>query len=67
MFHQPPTNVSNAFQIWLVFPHPLVPSLLHGVCTHPINPLGIHLLECAHDNEYTWPHDAMQDVVALIA
>jgi hypothetical protein len=49
-----------------MFPHPLVPSLLHGVWTHPINPLGIHLLECAHDNEHTWPHDAIQDVVALI-
>jgi hypothetical protein len=50
-----------------VFPHPLVPSLLHGACTHPIEPLGIHLLECAHDNEHTWTHDAMRDVVALIA
>jgi len=67
MFHLPPTNVSNALLIWLMFPHPLVPSLLHGSCTNPIDPPGIHLLECAHDNEHTWTHDVTQDVVALIA
>jgi hypothetical protein len=23
------------------------------VCTHPINPMGIHLLPCTHGNKHT--------------
>jgi hypothetical protein len=29
------------------------------MCTHPIDPMGIHFLCCFHGNEHTWTHDAI--------
>jgi hypothetical protein len=38
------------------------------MCTHPINPIGIHLLCCAHDgNKCTKTHDVIHDIFAAIA
>ncbi len=47
------------FQIWLRLPHPSIVSIPWCVCTHPIDPMGIHLLCCVHANELTWTHDAI--------
>ncbi len=55
------------FRIQLEMPHPLIVSILWCVCTHPIDPIGIHLLHCAHDNERTWTHDAVHDTFVTIA
>jgi hypothetical protein len=41
------------FRTWFGLPHPSIASILRCVCTHPINPMGIHLLCCAHGNEHT--------------
>jgi hypothetical protein len=56
------TNFPNLLIIFLSFFHSALnmtctttslncryPSML---CTHPINPMGIHLLHCAHGNNY---------------
>jgi hypothetical protein len=34
--------------------------------THPINPMGIHLLRCAHGNKRTSTHDAIHDTFDAI-
>jgi hypothetical protein len=37
------------------------------MCVHTsINPMGIHLLHCAHGNEHTRTHDAICDIFAAI-
>jgi hypothetical protein len=48
---------STTFQIRLGLPHPSIASILQCMCTHPIDPMGIHLLCCAHVNKRTWTHD----------
>jgi hypothetical protein len=64
-----PTSLvfSTVFQIRLGLPHLLVASILQCGCTHPIDPMGIHLLCCAHDDEHTWTHDAIHDTSVAIA
>ncbi len=52
---------------WLRLPHPLIAGILWCVCTHPINPLSIHLLHFVHGNEHTRTHDAICDTFATIA
>jgi hypothetical protein len=47
-------------------PHLSIVSILQCVCTHPINPMGIHFLRCAHGNECTETHDAIHDTFAAI-
>jgi hypothetical protein len=37
------------------------------VCMHPIDPMGIHLLCCAHGNERIGTHDVICDTFATIA
>jgi hypothetical protein len=37
------------------------------VCTHPINPMGIHFLCCAHGNKHIWFHDVICDTFVAIA
>jgi hypothetical protein len=49
------------FRIQLGLAHPSIVSILQCVCTHPINPMGIHLLHCTHGNEYIKTHDAICD------
>jgi len=36
------------------------------MCTHPINPMGIHFLPYAHGNECTKTHDAIHDIFVAI-
>jgi hypothetical protein len=47
--------------------HPSIACILQCVCTHPIDPMGIHLLHCAHGNECTRPPDAICNTFAAIA
>jgi hypothetical protein len=53
--------------MWLEIPHPLIVGIPRCVCTHPIDPMGIHLLRCVHNNERTRTHDAIHDTFAAIA
>jgi len=36
------------------------------VCTHPIDPMGIHLLRYAHGNKHTRTHDVIHDTFVVI-
>jgi len=36
------------------------------MCTNPINPMGIHLLCCAQNNECTTTHDVICDIFPTI-
>jgi hypothetical protein len=54
-------------QMWLKLSHPSIASLPRCVCTHTINPMGIHFLCCAHDNECMVTHDAVCDTFVAIA
>ncbi len=36
------------------------------MCTHPIDPLVIHFLCCAHGNKCTWTHDVICDAFVTI-
>jgi hypothetical protein len=54
------------FCMWFGLPHPSITNIFQCVCTHPIDPMGIHLLHCVHDNECTRTHDAILDTFAAI-
>jgi hypothetical protein len=41
-------KISTDLRIQLKLPYPSITCLLGCVCTHPIDPLGIHLLWCSH-------------------
>jgi len=51
----------------LGLPHPSIASIPQCVCTHPINPMCIHLLHCVHGNKCTRTHDAIHDTFVTIA
>jgi len=51
----------------LKLPHLSIVNLPQCVCTHPIDPMGIHLLCCAHGNECMGTHDAIHNTFATIA
>jgi len=51
----------------LILPHPSIVNRLWFVCTHPIDPMGIHLLHCVHGNEHIGTHDAIYNIFATIA
>jgi hypothetical protein len=53
---------STTLQIWLELPNPSIASIPKCMCTHPINPMNIHLLCCVHGNECTWIHDAIYNM-----
>jgi hypothetical protein len=50
----------------LGLPHPSIASIFRCVCTHPINPMGIHFLRCVHVNECIGTHDAICNTFATI-
>jgi hypothetical protein len=58
---------SIALQMWLGLPHLSIISLPWCVCTHPINPTGIHFLCCTHANKCIGTHDVVFDIFAIIA
>jgi len=51
---------------WLELSHPSIACLPWCVYTHPIDPMGIHLLLCAHDNERTKTRDVIRDTFVAI-
>jgi hypothetical protein len=50
----------------LGLPHPSITNIYQCVCTHPIDPMGIHLLCCAHGNERIRTHNAICDTFVAI-
>ncbi len=36
------------------------------MCTHPFDPMGIHLLRCTHGNERMGTHDVIHNIFATI-
>jgi len=73
-------NLTNFPNLLIIFPnffhnvldtthisHISIANLPQCVCTHPINPMGIHLLHCAHGNEHKATHDAICDTFVAIA
>ncbi len=44
----------------LGLPHPSIAGILQCVCTHPIDPMGIHLLHYVHNKKRTKTHDAIR-------
>jgi hypothetical protein len=57
---------STMFQTWLGLHHPSIASIFWSMCTHIIDPMGIHLLGCAHSNEHTRTHNAVHNNFAAI-
>jgi hypothetical protein len=49
---------STTLYMQLKLPHPSIANILWCVCIHPISPMGIHLLCCAHGNECIRTHDS---------
>jgi hypothetical protein len=47
--------------------HPSIAGIFQCVCTHPINPMGIHFLRCVHGNKRITTHDAICDTFVAIA
>ncbi len=54
------------FCTWLRLPHLSIASIHRCVCTHPINPMGIHFLRCVHGNERTRTYDVICDTFVAI-
>jgi hypothetical protein len=50
----------------LGFFHPLILGVSHYICSQPFNPMGIHLLHCAHGGDTTTLHDVMQDGFTIV-
>jgi hypothetical protein len=57
---------SIALRICLGLPHPLVLGFSHCICGQLLDPIGIHLLHCAHGGERTTSHDVMWDAFVYI-
>jgi hypothetical protein len=54
------------FWTWLGLSNPSIVSFFWCVCTHPIDPMGIHFLRYVHGNEHMRIHDAIYDIFATI-
>jgi hypothetical protein len=52
--------------MWFKLQHLSIAGLPQCVCTHPINPMDIHFLCCAHGNECMGTHDAVCDTFVAI-
>jgi hypothetical protein len=59
--------------MWLGLTHPSItrppphsPQPPKCVCTHPIDPMSVHLLCCAHGNECMGTHDAIHNTFVAI-
>jgi hypothetical protein len=55
------------FRMQLGLPHPFITNILWCVCTHPVDPMGIHFLHCVHGNERMGTHEVVCDTFAAIA
>jgi hypothetical protein len=58
---------STTFQMWFRLPHFSLVGIFWFVCTHPIDPMGIHLLHCTHGNKHMQIHDGIHDIFFIIA
>jgi hypothetical protein len=58
---------STIFQMWFRLLHFSLVVIFWFVCTHPIDPMGIHLLHCTHGNEHMRIHDGIHDAFVIIA
>jgi len=54
---------STTLRIQLGLSHPLVLGVSHCICNQPLDPMGIHLLCCAHGEERITLHDAFVAIV----
>jgi hypothetical protein len=52
---------SMAFCTWLGLPHLSIVRIPWCVCTHPIDPMGVHFLCYFHSNEHIGTHHLCQD------
>ncbi len=52
-------SLNFGFDLKLGLPHSSIVGIPWCVRKHPIYPIGIHLLHCAHGNERTRTHDAI--------
>jgi hypothetical protein len=57
----------TTFRAWLGPPQLLIANIPWCVCTHPIDPMGVHFLCCVHGNKHTRTHDAIHDTFFVIA
>ena len=53
----------TAFRLRLGLPHLCLATYAAGSCGHPVDPLGTHLLRCAHRGERTSSHDSVRDAI----
>jgi hypothetical protein len=51
--------------MWLEIPHPSIVGISH-VCTHLVDLMGVHLLNCVHGNEQMGTHDVVCDTFVAI-
>jgi hypothetical protein len=57
---------STTLWMWLGLPNLSIVCIPWCVCTHPIGPIGVHLLCCTHGNRHMGTHDAIHDTFASI-
>jgi len=55
------------FHMRLGLPHPSIVGIPWCVCTHPINPMGIHFLCYVHGNKHIGTHDVSCNIFVAIA
>ena len=53
----------TALRLRLGLPHPCLATYAACSCGHPLDPLGTHLLRCAHGGKRTSSHDSVRDAV----
>jgi hypothetical protein len=58
---------SIALRTQLGLLHPSITGILQCLCTHPIDPMGIHLLCYIHGNKCIGTHDVICDTFVTIA
>ncbi len=65
-FHLPLNVFSFTLQTKLSLPRPLAFSFTHCIYDQTLDPMGIHLVHCAHGGERTASHDVVQDAFMSI-
>ncbi len=56
----------TSLHMQLGLPHPSIICMLQCVCTHPIDPMGIHFLHSTHVNKHIRTHDLIRDTFVAI-
>jgi hypothetical protein len=60
-------NFLTTFCVLFGLPHPSIVRIFQCVCTHPIDPMNIHLIWNVHGNEHIGTHDIICDTFVAIA